>query len=429
MPNPTPMRILFLNLRYWPARSGAEILLGELAQGMAAAGHEVTVATSDALDFELIWDVSAGRVGDAAETHEGVTIRRFALRHPLGRLPGSKLLYPGLRRLLWGMSAQGWVAESWLWRLAKYTPWVPDLVHWLATTDDRFDLVVGMNIVFEPILAAGHAYARRTGARFGVIPLTHLGAGSVPGGDANSRHYTMRHQAALVRAADLVILQTETERDFYVARGCDPTRLHVIGPGVHPAQVTGGDRDKFRKDYGIDSPLVVFLGALSYEKGTIHLAEAARQLWAEGERFELILAGDWRERFHDYWDSLPQSAQNQIRCFYRITDAEKVAMLAAADLFAMPSSTDSFGIVYLEAWLNRLPVIGSTAWGMADVISHEEDGLLVPFGDVPALAAAIKRLLHDPESRVRMGQNGQEKVYAQHTWDRKIALIQEVFGE
>ncbi len=423
------MRILFLNLRYWPARSGAEILLGELAQGMAGAGHGVTVATSDALDFELIWDASAGRVGEAATTHNGVAIRRFPLRHPLGRLPGSKLIYPGLRRLLGGMSAQRWAPESWLWRLAKYTPWAPDLVHWLATTDERFDLVVGMNIVFEPLLAAGQAYARRMGVRFGVIPLTHLGAGSVPGGDANSRHYTMRHQAALVRGADLVIAQTETERDFYVARGCDPARLHVIGPGIHPAQVTGGDRDGFRKDYGIDSPLVVFLGALSHEKGAIHLAEAARQLWAEGEVFELALAGDWRARFFDYWEALPQTAQDQIRCFYRISDGEKVDLLAAADIFAMPSSTDSFGIVYLEAWLNRLPVIGSTAWGMADVISPEEDGLLVPFGDVPALAAAIKRLLHDPETRARMGLRGEAKVYAQHTWGRKIPLIQDIFEE
>ena len=66
-------------------------------------------------------------------------------------------------------------------------------------------------------------------------------------------------------------------------------------------------------------------------------------------------------------------------------------MLAAADVFAMPSRTDSFGIVYLEAWLYRLPVIAARTWGMSDVVRNGEDGLLVPFGDVSVLAQTLGR--------------------------------------
>ncbi|MFN8515884.1 MAG: glycosyltransferase [Chloroflexia bacterium] len=59
-------------------------------------------------------------------------------------------------------------------------------------------------------------------------------------------------------------------------------------------------------------------------------------------------------------------------------------MLAAASIFALPSRTDSFGITFLEAWCNGVPVIGARAGSIPDVIDDGEDELLVPFGDVPA---------------------------------------------
>jgi glycosyltransferase involved in cell wall biosynthesis len=93
----------------------------------------------------------------------------------------------------------------------------------------------------------------------------------------------------------------------------------------------------------------------------------------------------------------------------------------------MPSRTDSFGIVYLEAWLYRKPVIGARAWGVTDLIEHERDGLLVPFGDVPALVNAITSLLDHPAKAAIMGNRGETKVLTYHTWMQKARQIDTLY--
>ncbi len=95
----------------------------------------------------------------------------------------------------------------------------------------------------------------------------------------------------------------------------------------------------------------------------------------------------------------------------------------------MPSRTDSFGIVYLEAWLNGVPVIGARAGGVPEVVSDGADGYLVDFGDVAALANRIQILIERPELARTMGDAGSRKVLAEHTWDHKIARIAEIYGE
>ena len=76
--------------------------------------------------------------------------------------------------------------------------------------------------------------------------------------------------------------------------------------------------------------------------------------------------------------------------------------------------------MFLEAWCYGVPVIGAQAGGIPDVISAEQDGLLVRYGDPDELANALARLLADPELRRRMGQAGREKVYQHLTWDRVV---------
>ncbi len=104
-------------------------------------------------------------------------------------------------------------------------------------------------------------------------------------------------------------------------------------------------------------------------------------------------------------------------------------MLAATDLFAMPSRIDSFGIVYLEAWAYGVPVIGCRAGGVPDVIDDGQDGVLVDYGDEAGLATAIEGLLADPERRRAMGRQGRAKVEAHYTWDRIYRGLAAVYQE
>lgn len=418
------MRVLHLSQRYWPALGGAESYLSQISERLVARGHAVTVATSDALDIELFWHAARRRAGSASDVHNGVDIRRFPVRH----LPYPTLSYPALRRIIWLLSLSRVTPVAILDKLASYTPWMPDLWRWLGQLTDRFDLVAATTICFEPFLLAGLRFARRQHVPFVCYPLTHLGAGPRPGQDELSRFYTMRHQVSLVRASDGVVAMTGDERRFYLERGVQPENIIVAGPGVNAEDVLGGDGARFRAQHGLAGPIVASLSTLMYDKGTVHVVEAVRRLWAAGMEVELVLAGALLEPFVRYLDALPAADRQRIRVLGAVSEEEKRDLLAAADVFAMPSRTDSFGIVYLEAWLYGKPVIGAQTWGVRDVIRDGVDGLLVPFGDVAALTDALSGLLADPARRAAMGAAGRAKVYAEHTWDKKFPIIEGLYG-
>ncbi len=417
------MRILHIIQRYWPVRGGAEIHLGEISRCLAAEGHEVTVATSDARDFELFWHPGARRFSDREDVHDGVRILRFPVCH----LPISSLAYPSLRRLLWLLSYVRPVPVVFLSRIARWTPWIPGLWRWLRETDEPFDLVAGMTITFEPLLEAGLRFARRRGVPYVVYPLTHLGAGPAPAQDALSRFYTMRHQVDLVRRSDAVVAQTPAEASFYTGQGVERSRLHVVGPGFCPEEAAGGDSLRFRARHHLGHAIVAMLTKMSYDKGVTHTIEAMQYLWAQGSDAHLVLAGDVLDTFSAYYDALPAPTRERIVLLGTVSDEEKRDLLAACDLLAMPSRTDSFGIVYLEAWACGKPVVGAKTWGVMDVIDDGKDGLLVPFGDIPALSEAIDHLLDDPRDARRMGEAGRTKALSQHTWARKYPAIRDLY--
>ena len=95
---------------------------------------------------------------------------------------------------------------------------------------------------------------------------------------------------------------------------------------------------------------------------------------------------------------------------------EKTDALAACDVFCMPSTQESFGGVYTEAWLLEKPVIGGNAPAIQEVISEGVDGYAGP-QDANMIADKITRLLASPEMRLEMGKNGYEKVLTKYSWD------------
>ncbi|HRF47494.1 MAG TPA: glycosyltransferase family 4 protein [Anaerolineales bacterium] len=416
------LRILHLHHRYWPGLGGGEAYLQEFSARLAADGHSVTVATSDALEPTAHWDPRAARLTVREAEHRGVRILRFPLHH----LPGSPFSYSLWRYHLF-FNLSRWIPVDASLRLSRYTPWVPDLWRWAATTAERFDLIAGMAVLYEPFVAAGQMLARRLGAPHVVYPLTHLGAEAKPGADKVSRYYTMRHQLALVARADHVITITESERSYYIARGIPAERLSVASPGVEPADAATGDAAAFRARHGLAGPIVAFLATMLPDKGAIQVVQAIAHLAERGKPVTLVMAGNRVPVFETFFARQPDSVRANVRVLGVITEEEKRDLLAAADVLAMPSRTDSFGIVYLEAWLAGKPVIGARAWAMDEVIADGVDGLLVPFGDAEALADALAGLLDDPARRAALGAAGRAKVLARYTWAHAYARVRAAY--
>jgi len=417
------VRILHLSQRYYPAVGGAEIELIKISDYLAAAGHEVVVATSDALDFELFWDPAARRLADRRGEHNGVQIVRFPVRH----LPASQLAYRAIRRLMLEISRLKPLPTALPMHLANYTPWVPELSKWIKNQAGSFDLVAGMNITYERFLADGYRLARHLEVPFVSYPLTHLGSGQRPASDRMSQYYTMRHQLKLVKASTAVVAQTPAEKLFYEDIGMPANKIIVGGPGVAPTDVEGGDGQRFRSRHGISDPIVLSVGVMSLDKGTVHLVEAMRRLWQEGRKVVLVLIGHPLPEFEAFLRQIPAGDRERIRYLGPVADSEKKDALAATNLFALASRAESFGIVYLEAWLYGVAVIGAQTWGVSDIIENGHDGLLVPFADVPALTLAIEHLLDHPQEAAAMGERGRQKVLSAHTWEIKCRLILDLY--
>ena len=104
-------------------------------------------------------------------------------------------------------------------------------------------------------------------------------------------------------------------------------------------------------------------------------------------------------------------------------------LLWASDLYVMPSLTEASGQGVVEAMVCGVPVIASAVGGTLELIAHEENGLLVPPGDVKALATAAVRALYDRHLAQRIGEEGQARVLASNLWRDAAADILHIYTQ
>jgi len=418
-------RLLHIVQRYAPYEGGSENYVREISERFAAAGDAVTVATTDAWDLEYFWNPHARQVdASAEETLSGVRVLRFPVRH----FPASTFGYRVLRRAMAEASRLPSLPgrDLLLHRGGYFAPWVPTLHRWIRAHATAFDLVHAVNISIESTVIAGASAARQAGIPLVVTPFMHLG---IPGDRGIVQYYSMPHQMRLLRDADATIAQTEQESAFLAARAVPEKKLHRIGVGVHLADVTGGDAKRARQAFDLRGAVVYFSGTAAADKGTDDLVAAMRLLWAEGREVTLALTGPMLSQARTFFERLPPEELARVRLLGFVEKETQADVLAAADILVLPSRTDSFGIVFLDAWANGKPVIGANAGGIPGVISDGVDGLLVPFGDTAALAAALRQLLADPILARRMGEAGRQKVLACYTWDRIVAQVDDLYRE
>ncbi|NJP07594.1 MAG: glycosyltransferase family 4 protein [Chloroflexaceae bacterium] len=421
------MHVLHIVQLYRPVPSGAARYFIEIGQRLVAEGHRVTVLTTHAFDLEHLWATGQRSIDVPWDAHDGVQVRRFRIE----RLPGPPLVYPVLRRLMVEIaraSGQSPRVVPLLQRMARLTPRLPDLAGYLAQNTDLADvsLVHSTNISLDFFILPLLDWARTHQIPHIITPFVHLGE---PHDRRIVRYYTMPHQIAVMQQSATVITQTQREGRFLEQAGVPASLLRTIGVGVTPAELSGGDGVRFRQQHNITTPMVLTIGVAAFDKGTIHVVQAMQQLWARGIAATWVQVGPVMDHFQRFMQQLPATDHAHIRLAGFVSNQERLDALAAADLFVLPSRTDSFGIVYLEAWCAGLAVIGAAAGGVPEVIRHGVNGLLVGFGDTSALATAIERLLRDRELARAMGAAGRARVHRQLTWDHLYGHVRQVYAE
>lgn len=414
------MRCLHVSAAYWPVVGGAEVYLQGLSERLVQAGHAVTVATTNAASVEYLLSGKGERVNEAYETCGGVSVLRFPVRH----LPLSPFSYQVLRRLTSEVSRSPFRRSSLPERWGRYMPWVPSLEPALGQCNGRFDVVHGVNLSYESLPLVALRHARKTGVPFLFTPFLHLGEKV---GGAVYRYCTMAHQLELFRGSTKIIVQTDREKEVLLTMGIEGSKIEKVGAAVDLRQIQGGDGQRFKQEHGIERPLAVYVGRVGYDKGAIHLVQAMQRLWDQGKEVDVALAGRVGRRFAGYYRSLPSSIRERVKLLGSVSEDEKKDLLDAAEMLLLPSRVDSFGIVFLEAWAYKKPVIGAAAGGVPEVIAEGEDGLLVPFGDVGALCERIAALLDDESLRRRLGEAGYRKLSKLYTWDVVFSKLEDIY--
>jgi len=216
------------------------------------------------------------------------------------------------------------------------------------------------------------------------------------------------------------IANTEFEKKCLVQLGVVETKIDVIGCGVTIEKFGKTSTEDAREYLNIpkDSFVIGYVGRFAINKGILNLIEAFNQLNQPNSL--LVLAGgknDYLEQLQQIIRSKFPHLQNQIRFLVNFDEDTKELIFSSFDIFVSASTSESFGIVFLEAWASKKPVIGANIGAVRSVICNMKDGLLFEKGSSFDLSVKLATYYNNANLRIDHAKNGHEKVLKNYTWD------------
>lgn len=234
-------------------------------------------------------------------------------------------------------------------------------------------------------------------------------------------------QRALAGAAS-VIAMTHQERGYLIEEiGLDPRRVHVVSPALDLAHYAVAAGPAARARLGLDQTafVVLFLGRQEENKELATLLAACSGAARRGrEAFTLVLAGPKTP----YAERLLREPPANVVNLGEVDEAAKLDALNACDCLVLPSRSESFGIVLLEAWAVGKPVIAAESAATTELVAAGRDGFLFPVGNAEILADRLTLLLDQPGLARELGQNGRQRVLTKHVSEalgEKMAAVYE----
>lgn len=375
------MRIAFVVPRFGEdVVGGAEMLARAYAERLSARGFSVEVLTTCARDH-LTW---ANVFPPGEELHDGVRVRRYPLE-PVNKEAYDHLNGKIIRRLLTS------VEEQTIW--ARMTVPSPALLDAIAERREASDLMIFLPYLFGTTLL-GVPLAREKAV---MIPCLH---------DEPFAHLELTRQA--FEGCRGLIFNAPAERTL--ARGI--YFVHdipdaVVGFGFDPS--ARGDGERFRAAHGITGDIVLYMGRKEYGKKVHLLVEYFLAYRDRSNRdVTLVLLGQGPV-------TPPPGAGRAVLDLGFVSSQEKMDACAPAAVLCQPSPYESFGIVFMEAWLGGAACLVNGASPVT--VSHcAESGGGLWFSDYYDFAEALEWMLAHPEERARMAAAGRAYTGRRYGW-------------
>jgi glycosyltransferase involved in cell wall biosynthesis len=233
---------------------------------------------------------------------------------------------------------------------------------------------------------------------------------------------------AFRQSAATIAVSSDTRRQLNADLGLSPGAVDVIRNGVPDRP---GDPAPIREELGLrqEEVLLVAVGNLDTRKGHIYLLQALQQLCAAGLRTPWRVAiaggrgGDQRERLEEF--AREHGFRDRL---HLLTHREDIPnLLAAADVFVMPSLWEGLPLALLEAMLAGKAIVASRISGIPEAVTDGVEGLLTTAGDVASLKEALGRLLRDSELRARLGSAALTRARREFTVEAMVDAYESVY--
>ena len=254
-------------------------------------------------------------------------------------------------------------------------------------TDDSLVLIDGL------AFGVMDEWAGREAKRLKIVALVHHPLALETGLDSKQQQAAAaREKAALAHTRGVIVTSHATAAELAANYAIPAEKITVAIPGMDPAPLAVG---------GGDPPLILSVGTLTHRKGHDILISSLEKL--RDLRWTCRIVGS-KMLDPDIAAELERQVSqsglgNRIELAGQIDDTR--SEFAKADIFALASRYEGYGMVFAEALAQGLPIVGCVAGAVPDVVP-ESAGFLVPPDDPDAFAAALRRLLVEPETRISM---------------------------
>jgi D-inositol-3-phosphate glycosyltransferase len=244
-------------------------------------------------------------------------------------------------------------------------------------------------------------------------------------------------EAEVIACSDAITASCQAEAEDLVAHyGADPARIELVPPGVIHAFFSPGDRRGARAALGLDGerPVLLFVGRIQPLKGLDVAVRALHEVVGHHPDAVLVVVGGASGADGDAEVARVGALIDElgVRQHVRFVDPQPHHLLStyyrAADVVVVPSRSESFGLVALEAAACGTPVVAAAVGGLRTLVDDGRTGLLVDGRDPADHAAAIAAVLGDPEAAALMGKAAAARA-ARYTWSTTAARLRRLYAD
>ncbi len=403
--------ILYYIPRFYPAISGAEFYILNIAKHMRSISKNIEILCSTSVDFKGLHSKDGYHIKPNNPyyfSYENIPITRIS--------PEYHSNPQEFDHFAAGITFQlSESVEKILEQGPIHTKYFIKLLNKFKSQDLSYKLIHSSYLPYATVLYS-LIYSKKVNIPSICTPFVHI---------FNPR-YQNDYFIPILKQYNHIITCTNTEKEYLKRKGISENKITTIPMGVDyqlyeiPPKTRTGKLKSFKSTFKISSPFVLFCGYKNYEKGALRVLRAAILSYKKIPKLSYVFIGPSTTAFdievkkaRKHGVPILNIGPDNLKGYY---DWRKISAFQECEFYIMPSRSDAYGISYLEAWASKKPVIGIDTPVMREVIQHKKDGLLVEFDNIPQISEAIEQLFSDKEKAREMGLSGSNKVRRCNSW-------------